>query len=209
MTGTSLTELGFTQEIVPRHYSVKEAVFPFVKFAGADTLLGPEMKSTGEVMGIDSDFGRAYAKAQIQAGNSLPTEGCVLVSMRSDEHDGIVEPIRELSENGFRVVATRGTADTLNAAGIPAETINKVYEGSPHTADLIESNEVSLVIVTVDPEPKAIQDSYSMRRAALQLGTPYCTTLAAARASVGAIRGLKAGSIGVRSLQEIHARMRD
>jgi carbamoyl-phosphate synthase large subunit len=207
MVGRSLDELEFTREIVPAHFSVKEAVFPFVKFPGVDTLLGPEMKSTGEVMGIDSSFGRAYAKAQIQAGNSLPTRGCVLVSVRRREHAGIVEPIRELSLNGFRVMATRGTAETLNAHGISAETVNKVHEGSPHTADVIESGEVHLVINTVDPDPKAIQDSYSMRRAALQRGTPYCTTLAAARASAGAIRALQQGSIGVRSLQEIHARM--
>ena len=207
MVGRSLDELGFTREIVPAHFSVKEAVFPFVKFPGVDTLLGPEMKSTGEVMGIDSNFGRAYAKAQIQAGNSLPTRGCVLVSVRRREHAGIVEAIRELSLNGFRIMATRGTAETLNAHGISAETVNKVHEGSPHTADMIESGEVHLVINTVDPDPKAIQDSYSMRRAALQRGTPYCTTLAAARASAGAIRALQQGSIGVRSLQEIHARM--
>jgi carbamoyl-phosphate synthase large subunit len=207
MAGQSLDELGFTREIVPTHFSVKEAVFPFVKFPGVDTLLGPEMKSTGEVMGIDSNFGRAYAKAQIQAGNSLPTRGCVLVSVRRGEHAGIVDSIRELSLNGFRVMATRGTADTLKENGIPAETVNKVHEGSPHTTDKIESGEVHLVISTVDPDPKAIQDSYSMRRAALQRGTPYCTTLAAARASVSAIRALQEGSIGVRSLQEIHARM--
>ena len=209
MCGKSLEELGFTREIVPTHFSVKEAVFPFVKFPGVDTLLGPEMKSTGEVMGIDSDFGRAYAKAQIEAGNSLPIEGCVLVSMRSDEHEAVVAPIRELAENGFRIVATRGTAETLNARGIAAERVNKVHEGSPHTADLIESGEVSLVINTVDPDPNAIRDSYSMRRAALQRGTPYCTTLAAARASAGAIRALQQGSIGVRSLQQIHAKIEE
>jgi len=117
MVGKTLEELDFTQEIVPRHYSVKEAVFPFVKFAGVDTLLGPEMKSTGEVMGIDSDFGRAYAKAQIQAGNSLPTGGCVLVSVRSEEHGAVVEPVRELVENGFEVIATEGTARCLRAHG--------------------------------------------------------------------------------------------
>jgi carbamoyl-phosphate synthase large subunit len=207
MVGKTLDELGFTEEIVPEHFSVKEAVFPFVKFPGVDTLLGPEMKSTGEVMGIDSDFGRAYAKSQIESGNSLPTSGCVLVSVRRGEHDGIVAPIRELSQNGFRVLATRGTADTLRAHGIDVETVNKVHEGSPHTADRIESGEVSLVINTVDPDPQSISDSFSLRRAALQAGTPYCTTVAAARASAGAIRALKLGSIGVRSLQEIHGRM--
>ena len=207
MGGQSLRELGFTEERVPTHFSVKEAVFPFVKFPGVDTLLGPEMKSTGEVMGIDSDFGRAYAKSQIQSGNPLPTSGCVLVSMRQDEHEGIVEPVRELYQNGFTVVATEGTAATLRAHGIETELVNKVYEGSPHTADWIDEGKVDLVLNTVDPEPKAISDSFSMRRAALQRGIPYCTTLAAARASAGAIRALQQGSIGVRSLQEIHARL--
>ncbi|MFP6627829.1 MAG: carbamoyl-phosphate synthase large subunit, partial [Myxococcota bacterium] len=209
MAGSTLEELGFTEERVPNYFSVKEAVFPFVKFPGVDTLLGPEMKSTGEVMGIDSDFGRAFAKSQIQAGNSLPTSGCVLVSMRTEDHEGIVEAIRELADHGFEVVATRGTAQTLNARGITTKTVNKVYEGSPHTADLIEAGDVHLVINTVDADPKSIRDSYSMRRLALQRGTPYCTTLAAARASARAIRALQQGSIGVRALQEIHAQFEE
>jgi carbamoyl-phosphate synthase large subunit len=207
MVGKTLDELGFTQEIVPRHFSVKEAVFPFAKFPGVDTLLGPEMKSTGEVMGIDSDFGRAYAKAQIQAGNSLPTLGCVLVSVRAEEHEAVVEPVRQLVDDGFKVIATEGTAKVLQAHGISAEHINKVYEGPPHTEQAIESGVVDLVINTVGPDAQAIRDSYSMRRAALLRGVPYCTTLAAARASAGAIRALRQGSIGVRSLQEIHAKM--
>jgi len=207
MVGKTLDELGFTQEIVPRHFSVKEAVFPFVKFPGVDTLLGPEMKSTGEVMGIDSDFGRAFAKAQIQAGNSLPTGGCVLVSVRSEEHEAVVDPVLQLANNGFKVIATEGTAKVLRDHGIAAEHVNKVYEGPPHTEQAIESGVVDLVINTVGPDAKAIRDSYSMRRAALLRGIPYCTTLAAARASAGAIRALQKGSIGVRSLQEVHARM--
>ncbi len=207
MVGKSLDELGLTEEIIPGHYSVKEAVFPFVKFPGVDTLLGPEMKSTGEVMGIDSDFGRAFAKAQIQAGNSLPVGGTVLVSVRSDEHEQVVQPVRSLVENGFKVVATRGTARVLLEHGIESTTLNKAHEGSPHTVDCIESGEANLVINTVAPDTKAIEDSFSMRRAALQRGIPYCTTLAAARASAGAIRALQQESIGVRSLQEIHAKM--
>jgi carbamoyl-phosphate synthase large subunit len=208
MAGKSLDELGFTEEIVPKHFSVKEAVFPFVKFPGVDTLLGPEMKSTGEVMGIDSDFGRAFAKAQIQAGNSLPSEGTVLVSMRNEEHDRIAEPIRALVDLGFSVIATAGTAKSLAAHGIEAETVAKAFEESSRSAlDVIEAGEVDLVITSVAPEPRAIADSFSMRRAALQRGIPYCTTLAAARASADAIRALRQGSIGVRSLQEIHARL--
>jgi carbamoyl-phosphate synthase large subunit len=205
MAGQTLEELGYTREIVPTHFSVKEAVFPFVKFAGVDVLLGPEMKSTGEVMGIDSDFGRAYAKAQIEAGNSLPVEGgTVLVSVRSEEHERIYEPIKILVDLGFSVVATRGTAATLEKLGIEAEVINKVYEGKPHTADRVESGSVVLVINTVDSDPKSIDDSKSLRRAALLRGVPYCTTLAAARASADAIKSMRAENIGVRSLQEIH-----
>jgi len=205
MTGKTLAELDFTSEIVPTYFSVKEAVFPFIKFAGVDVLLGPEMKSTGEVMGIDSEFGRAFAKAQIQAGNSLPTEGgTVLVSVRADEHERVYEPIKVLVDLGFDVLATRGTAAKLEGLGIEVETVNKVFEGKPHTADRVESGDVVLVINTVDSDPKSIEDSKSLRRAALLRGVPYCTTLAAARASAEAIKAMRAESIGVRSLQEIH-----
>ena len=205
MGGETLEELDFTSEIVPPHYSVKEAVFPFVKFPGVDTLLGPEMKSTGEVMGIDSNFGRAFAKSQIESFNSLPTEGgYVLVSVRAEEHQRVFQPIKTLVDEGFKVVATRGTAETLARLGIDAEVINKVHEGSPHTADRIESGDVTLVINTTNSNPKSIEDSKSLRRAALLAGVPYCTTLAAARASADAIAALRAESIGVRSLQQIH-----
>jgi carbamoyl-phosphate synthase large subunit len=204
MVGRSLESLGFTKEIVPSHFSVKEAVFPFVKFSGVDVLLGPEMKSTGEVMGIDSDFGRAFAKAQIQAGNSLPIDGTVLVSVRAEEHERVQVPIKALVDQGFKVIATSGTARMLASMGIEAEVINKVHEGSPHTADRIESGDVTLVINTVGPDPQAVEDSRSLRRAALLKGVPYCTTLSAARASADAIVALRSKTIGVRSLQEIH-----
>ncbi len=207
MVGKSLDELGFTSEVVPQHYSVKEAVFPFVRFPGVDTLLGPEMKSTGEVMGIDSDFARAYAKAQTEAGNTLPIQGTVLLSIRSEEHEAVVEPIRDLVSNGFKVVATSGTARCLRSHGIDVDEFNKVHEGSPHTVDHIEGGRVDVVMNTAAPDPKAIADSYSMRRAALLRGIPYFTTLPAIRAAAGAIRALRNESIGVRSLQEIHARM--
>ncbi|MDH5307131.1 MAG: carbamoyl-phosphate synthase large subunit, partial [Myxococcales bacterium] len=208
MAGRSLTELGFTEERWPRHYSVKEAVFPFVKFQGADTLLGPEMKSTGEVMGIDSDFGRAFAKAQIQAGNQLPQSGTVLVSVREEDREQICASVLELAGRGFRVLATSGTAGALRAAGIDAEAVPKVGQGTREARDTvtrIESGEVDLVINTVGSDPIAVRDSVSLRRAALMGGVPYFTTAAAARAGVGAIRALQLESIGVRSLQEIHA----
>ncbi|HEY5657078.1 MAG TPA: carbamoyl-phosphate synthase large subunit [Myxococcota bacterium] len=209
MAGRTLEELGFTEEIWPRHYSVKEAVFPFVKFPGADTLLGPEMKSTGEVMGIDSDFGRAFAKAQIEAGSSLPTSGSVLVSVREEDHAPICMPILELVHHGFRIFATPGTARELEAAGVEVETVPKVGqggEGERDTVQRLEAGEIDLVINTVGNDPVAVRDSVSLRRTALVRGVPYTTTLAGARATVGAIRALQLESIGVRSLQEIHGK---
>jgi carbamoyl-phosphate synthase large subunit len=206
MAGSSLADLGFTQEVVPRHFSVKEAVFPFVKFPGVDTLLGPEMKSTGEVMGIDSDFGRAYAKAQIEAGNSLPVQGRVLVSVRREDKGAVATAIKELARNGFSVLATPGTAEFLRELGIAVETVAKVGQGPDDCVARIERGEVDLVINTVELEPKAARDSLSMRRSALLRGVPYFTTAAGARAAVSAIRALQLESIGVRSLQEIHAR---
>jgi len=179
-------------------------VFPFVKFPGVDTLLGPEMKSTGEVMGIDSDFGRAYAKAQIEAGNSLPTSGTVLVSVREEDRAAVGQAVRELARSGFRVLATPGTAASLAGVGVDAEVVPKVGRGSPNVVDAIEKGEVDLVVNTVGTEPQAQQDSVSMRRAALMRGVPYFTTVAGVRAAVGAVRALQAESIGVRSLQEIH-----
>jgi carbamoyl-phosphate synthase large subunit len=205
MAGRSLEELGFTEEIWPRHFSVKEAVFPFVKFPGVDTVLGPEMKSTGEVMGIDSDFGRAYAKAQIQAGNSLPVRGRILVSVRRKDQPLIAQAVEELARSGFELLATRGTAEALQARGLKVELVNKVEEGSPHVVDRIKAGDVDLVINTVSLDPVSVRDSSAIRRAALLHGVPYFTTAAAARAGVGAIRALQMETIGVRSLQEIHS----
>jgi carbamoyl-phosphate synthase large subunit len=207
MAGATLAELGFTEPIWPRHFSVKEAVFPFVKFPGADTLLGPEMKSTGEVMGIDSDFGRAYAKAQIQAGNSLPERGSVLVSVREEDRLAIGAAVRELADLGFRVLATPGTARSLTAEGVAAEAVPKVGRatgGERDTVERIRAGDVDLVINTVGSDPAGVRDSASLRRSALLRGVPYFTTAAGARAAVGAIQALRKGSIGVRSLQEIH-----
>ncbi|MCZ6783667.1 MAG: carbamoyl-phosphate synthase large subunit [Proteobacteria bacterium] len=208
MAGQTLEELGFTEQIVPSHFSVKEAVFPFVKFPGVDTLLGPEMKSTGEVMGIDSDFGRAYAKSQTEAGNTLPTGGTVLVSVRKEHHESLVEPVQQLVACGFRVMATAGTAEVLEAHGVSAERVNKAHEGKANTVDRIEAGDVDMVMNTAAPDSKSIQDSYSMRRAALVRGIPYFTTVAAMRAAAGAVRAMRQETIGVRSLQEIHGTAR-
>jgi len=204
MAGRSLEELGFTEEIWPRHFSVKEAVFPFVKFPGVDTVLGPEMKSTGEVMGIDSDFGRAYAKAQIEAGNPIPSRGRVLISVRRADRARIGEAMQEIASSGFEVLATPGTARVLEAQGLAVEKVPKVGEGHPDVVERIEAGDVDLVVNTVESDPDSVRDSFAIRRAALNRGIPYFTTVAALRAAVGAIRALRLQSIGVRSLQEIH-----
>jgi carbamoyl-phosphate synthase large subunit len=204
MGGKTLEELGFTREIWPRHFSVKEAVFPFLKFPGVDTVLGPEMKSTGEVMGIDSDFGRAYAKAQIEAGNPIPATGRLFVSVRDEEQGRIAAPLREFADAGFEILATAGTAKALEAAGIAVETVAKVGEGSRDIVARIEAGEVDLVMNTVEADPRAVKDSFAIRRAALQRGLPYFTTFAAVRAAAGAVKALRQGTIGVRALQEVH-----
>ncbi len=208
MAGKSLEELGLTSNPEPHRVAVKQPVFPFLKFPGVDVLLGPEMKSTGEVMGIDSDFGRAYAKAQIQAGAALPLSGRVLVTVRPEHRARLADVVRELAANGFEVLGTEGTAADFNAQGIPTRVVPKPGEGSPNTFDVIESGEVNLVINTVEDDPEIVRDSVIIRRAALTRGIPYFTTAAGARAGVGAIRALQLESIGVRSLQEIHARAR-
>jgi carbamoyl-phosphate synthase large subunit len=205
MGGKSLAELDFTEEVWPRHFSVKEAVFPFVKFPGVDTVLGPEMKSTGEVMGIDSDFGRAYAKAQIEAHNPIPDSGRVLVSVRKDDRSGLGDAMKELAASGFQVLATAGTGRLLEALGIEVEIVPKVGEGEPDVVQRIEAGDVDLVFNTVEQDPAAVRDSFSIRRAALNRGIPYFTTLSAVRAAAGAVRAQRAGSIGVRPLQEVHA----
>jgi carbamoyl-phosphate synthase large subunit len=204
MSGKTLEELGFVREIWPRHFSVKEAVFPFLKFPGVDTVLGPEMKSTGEVMGIDSDFGRAYAKAQIEAGNPIPASGTLFVSVRDEDQGRIAAPLREFAEASFRILATAGTAKALEAAGLAVETVAKVGEGERDVVERIEAGEVDLVMNTVEADPRALKDSFAIRRAALQRGLPYFTTFAAIRAAAGAVRALRHGTIGVRALQEVH-----
>ncbi len=205
MAGRKLKDLGFTETVVPTHISVKEAVFPFIKFPGVDTLLGPEMKSTGEVMGIDRTFGAAFAKAQMAAGMVLPTSGTVFVSVRNEDKDGVLPAVRSLHESGFKVVATSGTADFLGQNGIPAGTVLKVQEGRPHVADLIKNGEIAMVINTpIGAQSKA--DSFYIRRTALVYNTPYFTTLAAAKAASQAIADLLKEDLSVRCLQEYHAK---
>jgi carbamoyl-phosphate synthase large subunit len=205
MAGRKLEDLGFTEDVTPRHISVKEAVFPFIKFPDVDTILGPEMKSTGEVMGIDTNFGKAFAKAQIAAGMMLPRAGKAFISVRDEDKNGVLPAARMLHEAGFNIVATGGTAEFLTRNAIPAETVLKINEGRPHVADLIKNGEIALVINTpLGAQSKA--DSFYIRRTALVYNIPYFTTLAAARAVAHAISHLIREDLSVRSLQEYHGR---
>ncbi len=204
MAGKTLDELGLTREVVPPYVSVKEAVFPFVKFPGVDTILSPEMKSTGEVMGIDTEFGKAFAKAQVAAGNRLPTSGRVFVSVKDADKPAAAQVARRLVDDGFTVVATRGTAAFLASHGIAAEVVKKVQEGRPNVVDVIVNGDAQLLINTVQGA-RAIETSYHIRRAALEYNVPYFTTLAGARAAVSAIRSLRRSDLGVRPLQEYYA----
>jgi carbamoyl-phosphate synthase large subunit len=203
MVGKTLKELGLTVEKAIRHVAVKEAVFPFDKFPGVDTILGPEMKSTGEVMGIDEDFGRAYAKAQASSNNKLPLSGKIVISIRDKDKPGICDIVSRLYAAGFTVIATRGTAKFLNEKGHDVEVINKVAEGRPHIVDLIKNKEIVFVINTVSGA-QAQKDSLSIRRSALQYGVPYTTTVSGARAVVTAIEQLRKKHINIRSIQEYH-----
>jgi carbamoyl-phosphate synthase large subunit len=204
MAGKTLAELGFTKEVTVRHISVKEAVFPFAKFPGVDTLLGPEMKSTGEVMGIDTDFGMSFAKSQMAAGNPLPVSGRVFLSVKDKDKPGLLEVAQGLEKAGFSIVATRGTADYLRKRGITIETVNKVTEGRPHIVDQITDMEIDLVINTVHGA-QSQKDSYSIRRTTLIKGVPYFTTISAAKAAVHGISAIKTRPLQVKSIQEYHA----
>ena len=182
------------------HIAVKEAVFPFARFPGVDTLLGPEMKSTGEVMGIDTDYALAFAKSQLGAGVDLPRSGCLFVSVRDEDKAAVLPPVKRLADLGFRVLATGGTARFLRENGVDAEKINKVLEGRPHIEDAIRNRQVQLVFNTTDSQT-AVSDSKSLRRATLMQKVPYYTTMAGAAAAAEAIAALKAGSLEVRPLQ--------
>jgi carbamoyl-phosphate synthase large subunit len=184
----------------PKHISVKEAVLPFARFPGVDTILGPEMRSTGEVMGLDENFGRAFAKSQIGAGTRLPTGGTVFISVRDADKDLIEAPARELLAMGFSLIATRGTAKVLASKGLPVAVINKVLEGRPHVVDALKNGEINLVFNTTDGA-QALADSSSIRRAALTLKVPYYTTMAGAAAATQAIQALRTGSLEVAPLQ--------
>jgi carbamoyl-phosphate synthase large subunit len=200
MAGKTLAELAMV-EVEPRHVSVKEVVFPFVKFEGVDTLLGPEMRSTGEVMGIDTDFSRAFMKSWIASGGKVPTHGTAFLSVREADKPAAVEVARRLVHLGFTLVATHGTAAVLRKAGLTVKGINKVLEGRPDCVDAMDNGEIALVINTTEGA-QAIQDSVSLRRAALMNGIAYQTTLRGARAALEAIAVAKRGELRVASLQK-------
>jgi carbamoyl-phosphate synthase large subunit len=204
MVGKRLADLGLISEVLPRHISVKESVFPFNKFPGVDTLLGPEMKSTGEVMGMDTSFGLAFAKAQLGGGMRLPHQGKVFISVRDEDKEKVSPIAQRLHQIGFHILATRGTAAYFQSRGVPVEVVNKVQEGSPHIADAIKNGEIAMVINT-PTDAHSHADSYYIRRNALDYQVPYFTTLAGADAAVEGIELLKTRELDVQALQEYQA----
>jgi carbamoyl-phosphate synthase large subunit len=201
MSGRTLEELGFTQEIIPSHIAVKEAVLPFNKFPGTDTILGPEMRSTGEVMGIDSDFGRAFAKAEMGAGERLPLTGTVFVSMSDRDKTVAVPVIKEFIDLGFTVMATLGTRRVLQEQGLNVDLVLKLHEGRPHVLDAIKNQKIQLIINTPSGE-EAQTDARLIRRTALAYKIPIITTIAGARATVAAIRSLQNTTLDVKGIQD-------
>ncbi len=205
MAGRSLAEQGIVGEVIPPYYSVKEAVFPFIKFPGVDTILGPEMKSTGEVMGVGRSFAEAFVKSQLAAGTRLPRSGKVFISVKPGDKLKAVEVARELSELGFNLVATRGTAAAIAAAGIPVTVVNKVTEGRPHVVDMIKNNEISMIVNSVEEKRSAITDSRSIRTSALAARVTVYTTVEGARAACAGMRHL--ADLETYSLQALHAEL--
>ena len=203
MAGKTLPEIGFTEEVKLNHVAVKEAVLPFDKFPGADTLLGPEMRSTGEVMGIDEDFSRAYCKAQLAAGQRLPASGNVFISVRDGDKDAIVDIARDLVDmKNYTVMSTGGTANHLEKAGVPVTRVKKVHEGRPHIGDMIRNGEIGLMIVTSSGDAQDLVDGREIRRTAVGLKIPMVTTIAGAKATVGAVRVLQQDDLKMDALQD-------
>jgi len=204
MAGKALKAQGVESEIVPPYYSVKEAVFPFIKFPGVDTVLGPEMKSTGEVMGIGFSFAEAFEKSQLGAGYAIPRRGRAFISVRDSDQETVLDIARYLAQHGFELLATRGTAAVIRAAGVEVNTVNKVAEGRPHIVDMIKNDEIDIIVNTTAGK-QSLADSYTIRREALLHKVTYYTTLAAARAACAAHAQL--GQVNVGNLQELHRRI--
>ena len=205
MVGQTLKQQGIKGEVIPPYYSVKEAVFPFIKFPGVDTILGPEMKSTGEVMGVGESFAEAFIKSQLAAGVKLPSGGKAFLSVRNADKPKVVEIARTLAKLGFTLFATRGTASALAEGGLQVTPVNKVAEGRPHIVDMIKNGEISLIVNTVDEKRSTIQDSYSIRRSALQWRVTYFTTIAGARAACTGMQHMQ--ELKAYSVQALHARL--
>jgi carbamoyl-phosphate synthase large subunit len=201
MLGISLKKQNVTKEIKPVFYSLKEAVFPFIKFQGVDPILGPEMRSTGEVMGVGSSFGAARYKTMLAANYPLPTVGKAFLSVRDADKQRLVAIAKDLLERGFTLIATHGTQRFLAAQEIECEPINKVMEGRPHIVDLIKNDEIRFIVNTTEGR-QAIADSFSIRRETLQRRIPYSTTLAGAHATLNALD--HRGNTSVNSLQQLH-----
>ena len=199
MLGSKINTMNLEEANI-NHFAIKEAVFPFKRFTGVDTILGPEMRSTGEVMGIDKDFGMAFAKSQIGSGSKIPTGGSVFVSVKDTDKDKILRPVSELISLGFEIYATDGTAEFFNKNNIKAEKINKVLQGSPHIVEMISEKKISLVFNTTET-PQAIKDSKSIRRSALESETPYYTTVSGANAAVMAIKAIRNNEMTVKTIQ--------
>lgn len=204
MAGQSLQDQGFVEEIVPKHYFVKEAVFPFAKFQGVDPILGPEMKSTGEVMGVGDRFGEAFGKAALGAGETIPSSGTVFMSVREGDKPAALIMAKQLDSLGFKLIATSGTAKVLKAGGLTVATINKVKEGRPHIVDAVKNGEVDLIINTT-AGTQAVADSYQIRREALQNKICYTTTIAGAEAICAFLQ--TEVETKVRRLQDLHAEL--
>ncbi|MFA6385075.1 MAG: ATP-grasp domain-containing protein, partial [Candidatus Omnitrophota bacterium] len=203
MLGKTLKELGFTEEVIPAHFSVKESVFPFNRFPGVDVILGPEMKSTGEVMGIDKDFGRAYIKSQIAAGQNLPKKGNVFISVRDHDKRAIVFIAKKLKDLGFNIYSTSGTAAALEKNGIEVKQLPKVAEGRPNVLDLMKDGKIQMVINTPTGRiPR--QDEVKIRSHVVLYNIPYTTTISGAQATVNGIEMLVKKELDVKSLQEYH-----
>jgi carbamoyl-phosphate synthase large subunit len=201
MAGETLAEQGLLKQVIPAYFSVKEAVFPFIKFPGSDPILGPEMKSTGEVMGVGRTFGEAYAKAQLASGVILPRQGAALLSVRERDKQGAVALARLLTKMGFDIIATHGTAKELATAGVSCRRANKVREGRPHIVDMIKNGEIDLIVNTTEGK-QAIHESESIRAEAVRKGVTYYTTLGAAVATCNAIEHLDDGDVNC--LQDLH-----
>ena len=204
MSGKTLSDIGFTEEIIPNHVAVKEAVLPFDKFAGTDTLLGPEMRSTGEVMGIDKTLPMAFAKAELAALQRLPKSGTIFISVNDLSKGAIARVAEKFVSLGFDVCATEGTASAIRQINVPCETVLKVHEGRPNIGDRVAAGDIAMMVVISSGDERDLEDGKKLRRSALQFKVPLVTTVAAARANAAAIEGMATEAVEMLALQDYH-----